>query len=76
MFATTPFTARIVDAVFEGDRILYELLAPDLGDAQLRAVDIDPGGRARRLPGAEVRVSWSAADLLLFDATRENGRTP
>ncbi|MCX8101227.1 MAG: ABC transporter ATP-binding protein [Geminicoccaceae bacterium] len=65
--------ARVEDTVFEGERVLYELSIPELGEVRLRAVDLDPGGHARHRPGAEVWVAWSPDDLLLFDASLEPG---
>lgn len=69
----TRLAARVADVVFEGERVLYELVVPELGEAQLRAVDLDPGSHARHRPGAEITVSWSPDDLLLFDASLDPG---
>lgn len=69
----TRLAARVADVVFEGERVLYELVVPQLGEAQLRAVDLDPGSHARHRPGAEITVSWSPDDLLLFDASLDPG---
>jgi putative spermidine/putrescine transport system ATP-binding protein len=58
----------VEDAIFEGDRILYELRLPALGDARLRAVDIDPGAHARHAAGAAVTAGWAREDMILFNA--------
>ena len=67
---------RVEDAVFEGERVLYELSVPELAGLRLRAIDRDPGGHARHRPGAPVWVQWSPDDLLLFDASLETGSDP
>ncbi len=72
----TGFACRVTDTVFEGDRVLYELIVPELGEVRLRAVDLDPGGHARYRPGTQVTVAWSPDDLLLFDASLEPGSDP
>jgi putative spermidine/putrescine transport system ATP-binding protein len=60
--------AVVEDAIFEGDRILYELRLPGLGGARLRAIDIDPGAHARHAPGAAVMAGWARDDMILFEA--------
>jgi putative spermidine/putrescine transport system ATP-binding protein len=65
--------AVVTDAIFEGDRILYELRAPALG-AVLRAADADPGAHARHAPGARVTAGWARGDFLLFDAEDNQNR--
>jgi putative spermidine/putrescine transport system ATP-binding protein len=66
--------AVVADAIFEGDRILYELRLPELGDAALRAMDGDPGGHARYAPGDAVSAGWTRDDLIIFDDDNETGR--
>ncbi|SDZ90989.1 ABC transporter ATP-binding protein [Rubrimonas cliftonensis] len=60
--------ALVEDAIFEGDRILYELRLPTMGGARLRAIDRDPGAHARHAPGAAVTAGWARDDMILFDA--------
>ena len=72
----TSLAARVEDAVFEGERVLYELSVPELAGLRLRAIDRDPGGHARYRPGAPVSVHWSPDDLLLFDGSLEAGSDP
>ena len=58
------------------ERVLYELVVPELGGLRLRAVDLDPGSHARHRPGTAVTVSWNPEDLLLFDADLDPGSNP
>jgi len=64
--AEVSFPAIVTETVFEGDRILYEVEVPALGDARLQLFDHDPAGHGRHEPGSPVVVGWSAAHLLLF----------
>jgi putative spermidine/putrescine transport system ATP-binding protein len=66
--------AVVADAIFEGDRILYELTLPDLGDAALRAIDRDAGAHSRFAPGDAVSAGWTREDLIIFDDANETGR--
>ena len=56
----------IAAAIYEGDRIVYEVAVPTLGGATLKLYDLDPLGHGRRRPGEAVRLGWLARDLLLF----------
>ncbi len=64
--AETSFPAIVTETVFEGDRILYQVRVPALGDALLQLFDHDPAGHGRHEPGEPVTVGWSSAHLLLF----------
>ncbi len=56
----------IAAAVFEGDRVVYEVGVPALGPQTLKLYDLDPLGHGRRRPGEPVRLGWLARDLLTF----------
>jgi putative spermidine/putrescine transport system ATP-binding protein len=58
--------ATVDQVVFEGDRLVYELSAPSLGDARLVAFDTDPRGHGALEPGDDVRVFWRPEDVMIF----------
>ena len=58
--------AVVVQAIFEGDRTVYELSAEALGGAMLRVIDRHPDEHVRHRPGDVVVAGWRARDLLLF----------
>jgi putative spermidine/putrescine transport system ATP-binding protein len=58
--------AVVLQAIFEGDRTVYELSAEALGGALLRVIDRHPEEHVRRRPGDAVVVGWRARDVLLF----------
>ncbi len=60
------FPATVTEAVFEGDRILYEVRVEALGAARLQLFDHDPEDHGRYRPGDRVTVGWSPDHLLLF----------
>ncbi len=61
---TNPGTVR--EAIFEGDRIVYGVECPDLGNAMLRIFDYDPLRRSPYGEGARVHVGWNSGDLMIF----------
>ena len=71
----TTLEAVVRQRVFEGDRNLYELRAPALGETQLYAFDHDAHRRRRHEPQEKVKIGWNVGDLLLFPAT-EAGTQP
>ncbi len=64
--AETQFPAIVTEVVFEGDRILYEVVVEALGKARLQLYDHDPEGHGRHAAGDAVTIGWSPAHLLLF----------
>lgn len=56
----------VADAIFEGDRIVYEIMVPTLGDAAMRVFDHDIEGHQQFRPGATVSLGWNARDLHVF----------
>jgi putative spermidine/putrescine transport system ATP-binding protein len=57
---------KVAAAIFEGDRIVYEVAVPTLARQPLRLYDLDPLGHGRRRPGEAVRLGWLARDVLTF----------
>lgn len=58
----------VTDAIFEGERIVYEVRVPALGDALMRVFDHDPVGHSQFEEGATVTLGWNARDLIVFAA--------
>lgn len=57
----------ISDAIFEGERIVYEVRVATLGDAVLRVFDHDPAGHTEFELGAVVHLAWNGRDVLVFN---------
>ncbi|PRD42002.1 polyamine ABC transporter ATP-binding protein [Phyllobacterium phragmitis] len=57
----------IADAIFEGERVVYEVRVPSLGDALFRVFDHDPVAHTQFEQGAAVHLGWNARDMLVFD---------
>ena len=70
----TILDAVVRQRVFEGDRNLYELQAPALGEARLYAFDHGAHRHRRREPCEKVKIGWNANDLLLFPAAPDGAR--
>lgn len=64
----TKLEGVVVDAIFEGERIVYELRIPALGDALMRVFDHDPVGHSQFEDGTTVSLGWNARDLIVFAA--------
>jgi putative spermidine/putrescine transport system ATP-binding protein len=60
--------AQVVDVVFEGDRLVYEVRVPAFGGASLRLFDLAPLDHPRHAPGSAVSVGWSPRDVYVFAA--------
>jgi len=58
--------ATVDQVIFEGDRLVYELSAPSLGDARLVAFDTNPWGHGVRQAGDDVRLAWRPEDVMIF----------
>ncbi|KAB2680803.1 ABC transporter ATP-binding protein [Brucella tritici] len=58
----------VTDAIFEGERIVYELRVPALGDVLMRVFDHDPIGHSQFAEGETVHLGWNARDLIVFAA--------
>ncbi|QDL93875.1 ABC transporter ATP-binding protein (plasmid) [Paroceanicella profunda] len=59
--------------IFEGDRLVYEVRVPPLGNLTLMVFDHDPATHAEHEIGARVLLGWNARDLFVFPTeTTEN----
>lgn len=57
---------KIADAIFEGQRIVYEVDVPTLAGARLRVFDHDPMGHSQFQPGQRVHLGWNVKDVHVF----------
>jgi putative spermidine/putrescine transport system ATP-binding protein len=57
----------VVDAIFEGERIVYEISVPALAGKTLRAFDHDPMQHTQLAVGASVFLGWNSQDVLIFN---------
>ncbi|WP_235911594.1 ABC transporter ATP-binding protein [Mesorhizobium xinjiangense] len=55
----------VSDAIFEGERVVYEVRLPDLGDTLMRVFDHGPHDTIA--VGDEVYLGWNPDDVLVFD---------
>jgi putative spermidine/putrescine transport system ATP-binding protein len=60
------FEGRVQEAIFEGDRVVYGVICPALGDTLLRVFDHDPLHHRSHAAGEAVFVGWNASDLMIF----------
>lgn len=63
----TVLEGTVSDAIFEGERIVYEVRVPALGGETLRVFDHDPIGHVQHEPGASVSLGWNNRDVLVFN---------
>src|SRR5690606_33391622 len=56
----------VVDCIFEGERLVYEVQVPQLGDVLMRVFDHDPESHLQFGPGDAVRLGWNARDMHVF----------
>jgi putative spermidine/putrescine transport system ATP-binding protein len=62
----TVVAGEIADAIFEGERVVYAVRVPALGDLILRVFDHDPVAHSQYEPGTGVNLGWNAADVRLY----------
>jgi putative spermidine/putrescine transport system ATP-binding protein len=62
----TTIAGTIMDVIFEGERVVYEVRLLSLQDATIRVFDHDPSEHAEFEAGARVFVGWNARDVLIF----------
>ena len=62
----TVMAGVVTDAIFEGERVVYEIHIEELGGITLRVFDHDPALHAEFAAGAAVFLGWNARDLLVF----------
>ena len=58
----------VADIIFEGERVVYEIVLGQAGDALLRALDASPGRHQGFDRGEQIHIGWNAADLLVYAA--------
>lgn len=58
---------RVVERIFEGDRVVYEIACAELDGAIVYAFDHDPLHHDAHSPGDEVVLAFNARDLMVFD---------
>ncbi|MDZ5697920.1 ABC transporter ATP-binding protein [Chelativorans sp. M5D2P16] len=61
----------ISDAIFEGERIVYEVRVPEFGDAIMRVFHHDPLAHGQPEPGDEIVLAWKARDMRFFSDEAE-----
>ncbi len=52
--------------IFEGDRMVYQIRCPALGDAMIFVFDHDPAHHQFHKQGEPVWISWNTQDLLVY----------
>lgn len=60
------FEGEVVDTIFEGERIVYEITVPELGGASLRVFDHDPISHTQFHPEEKVHLGWNVKDMHVF----------
>ncbi|MDK1389558.1 ABC transporter ATP-binding protein [Sinorhizobium sp. 8-89] len=64
----TVLEGTVCDAIFEGERIVYEVRVPALAGEALRVFDHDPVDHIQYEPGAVVSLGWNSRDVLVFNS--------
>ncbi|WP_275786556.1 ABC transporter ATP-binding protein [Pararhizobium gei] len=64
--ADTIVEGIVMDAIFEGERVVYEVQVASLGDRLLRVFDYDPAAHSQLEAGSAVHLGWAAGDVLEF----------
>ncbi|WP_370676597.1 ABC transporter ATP-binding protein [Pleomorphomonas sp. PLEO] len=62
----TMFDGTVTDAIFEGERVVYEVAVTDLGGTTLRVFDHDPVTHNQHDIGSTVALGWNVKDVLVF----------
>ncbi|MBL4646219.1 MAG: polyamine ABC transporter ATP-binding protein [Hyphomicrobiales bacterium] len=62
------FEGIVTDVIFEGERLLYELNVPELGDKPIRIFHHDQNDFATHELGGAVHIGWANRDLHIFVA--------
>ncbi|MBB4227186.1 ABC transporter ATP-binding protein [Rhizobium mongolense] len=62
----TVVDGQVVDCIFEGERVVYEIRVPALAGVLMRVFDHDPESHLQFGPGEEVRLGWNARDMHVF----------
>jgi putative spermidine/putrescine transport system ATP-binding protein len=64
----TAVGGTVAAVIFEGDRLVYEVRCPALGDTLVRVSDHDPLHHQTYAAGDAVAIGWIERDLLIFTA--------
>ncbi|MEO3434075.1 ABC transporter ATP-binding protein [Inquilinus sp. CAU 1745] len=67
-------TGSVEQRIFEGDRLVYEVRVPELGNATLFVFDHDPVHHTEHQRASRVRLGWNARDLFAFPGDQETNR--
>ncbi len=62
------FGGTVADVIFEGERILYEVKVPELGEVPIRIFHHDQNDFATHELGESVHIGWKSRDLHIFVA--------
>lgn len=62
----TVVSGEVEDAIFEGERVVYEISVPALDGAILRVFDHDVVGHTQFEAGRRVFLGWTVKDVLVF----------
>ncbi|TDW25022.1 putative spermidine/putrescine transport system ATP-binding protein [Rhizobium azibense] len=62
----TVVDGQVVDCIFEGERVVYEIRVPGLAGVLMRVFNHDPESHLQFGPGEEVRLGWNARDMHVF----------
>lgn len=63
---TMVLSGEVKDAIFEGERVVYEVAVPALEGDVLRVFDHDPVGHVQFDIGTTVHLGWNARDVFIF----------
>jgi len=61
------FEGVVDQQIFEGDRMLYQIRCPQLGDVVIFAFDHDPTHHKFHQKNETVGIGWNAQDLLVYE---------
>ena len=62
----TVVPGSVIDVIFEGERVVYEVRLDQISGVTLRVFDHDPAEHAGFAAGARVFLGWNPRDLLVF----------
>jgi putative spermidine/putrescine transport system ATP-binding protein len=60
------FEGVVAQQIFEGDRMVYQIRCPALGDAAIFAFEHDPTHHKLHQKNDPVRVAWNAQDMFVY----------
>lgn len=65
------FEGTVVDVIFEGERLLYEIKVPALGEEPIRIFHHDQNDFSAHEIGQAVQIGWKSRDLHVFVAGQQ-----